>query len=66
MYGGTTTKVLNVAQQAVTVCAVVFVVAGGTVALIASRDTGFALIAAGVLFALVLLLLRLYRGRYRL
>ena len=66
MYGASTTRVLNVVAKVLAVGVVVFVVAGVAVALTGRHDRGFTLIAVGILLALLLLLLRLYRGRYRL
>lgn len=66
MYGRTTTKVLELTQHALAVFGVAFAASRVVVALVGSSDGGFGLIAVGVLFGGLLLVLRLYRDRFRL
>lgn len=63
---GTATKVLEVVQKAFVVCTVGLFLGGVATALVGKQERGFTLIAFAVIFAGLLLLLRLYRGRYRL
>jgi uncharacterized membrane protein YiaA len=63
---GTATKVMDVMQRAFAVCAVVLLLGGVATASIGKQDRGFTLIAFAVIVGGLLLVLHLYRGRYRL
>lgn len=60
------TKVLAVIQKAFGVCSVGLLLAGVATALVGKQDRGYTLIAFAFIVGGLLLLLRLYRGRYGL